>query len=115
MRCARATSPSNGTARASTMACFASATSSVIPPSMASNGRIVSSAARQKKIARIGAGICRARGRKRMISRRSTLASWPRHRNSRPVQVSRTRLHWSQKLWLSGVMKPMRWPSAVRA
>jgi hypothetical protein len=29
---------------------------------------------------------------------------------SSPVQVSRTRLQLSQKLWVSGVMKPIFWP-----
>ena len=37
------------------------------------------------------------------------------HMNSSPVQVSRTRLQLSQKLWLSGVMKPIFWPvSSIR-
>ena len=43
-------------------------------------------------------------------ARRSAASSWPRHMYSVPVQVSRTRLQLSQKLWVSGVMKPSRPP-----
>src|SRR6516225_6431736 len=42
--------------------------------------------------------------------RRSAASSWPRHIYSVPVQVIRTRLQLSQKLWVSGVMKPSRRP-----
>ncbi len=43
-------------------------------------------------------------------ARRSALSSWPRHMNSSPVQVTRTRLQLSQKLWVRGVMKPIFCP-----
>ena len=43
-------------------------------------------------------------------ARRSTASSWPRHMNSVPVQVRRTRLQLSQKLCVIGVMKPRRPP-----
>ena len=46
----------------------------------------------------------------RSSSRNSAASSWPRHMNSVPVQVSRTRLQDSQKLWVIGVMKPIRPP-----
>jgi hypothetical protein len=46
----------------------------------------------------------------RITARRSAASSWPRQVCSVPVQVSRTRLQASQKLWLSGVMKPSRPP-----
>ena len=39
-------------------------------------------------------------------ARRSAASSWPRHMKSWPVQVRRTRLQLSQKLWVIGVMKP---------
>ena len=42
--------------------------------------------------------------------RKSAASSWPRHMYSVPVQVSRTRLQLSQKLWVIGVMKPIRRP-----
>src|SRR5215472_6851128 len=38
--------------------------------------------------------------------RKSAASSWPRHMYSVPVQVTRTRLQDSQKLWVRGVMKP---------
>ena len=48
-------------------------------------------------------------------ARRSAASSWPRHMKSVPVQVTRTRLQLSQKLCVSGVMKPSRPPvSATR-
>ena len=49
-------------------------------------------------------------GDERSTSRRSAASSWPRHMNSVPVQVRRTRLQLSQKLWVIGVMKPSRPP-----
>src|SRR6187549_2495146 len=48
-------------------------------------------------------------------ARRSAASSCPRHMYSVPVQVRRTRLQLSQKLCVSGVMKPSRPPvSAIR-
>src|ERR1700737_2258109 len=40
--------------------------------------------------------------------RRSAASSWPRHMKRVPVQVKRTRLQLSQKLWVNGVIKPSR-------
>ncbi len=42
-------------------------------------------------------------------ARKSAASSWPRHMYSVSVQVRRTRLQPSQKLWVIGVMKPSMW------
>src|SRR5579871_1638121 len=60
--------------------------------------------------ARIAASSAASSAPERITARRSLASSRPRQVCNVPVQVSLTRLQPSQKLWLSGVMKPRRPP-----